>query len=50
MIEIAAVAVGTWGNGEPGGNVLSWVDLTVPKCGKTEDWPVHRRRQPGQGR
>jgi hypothetical protein len=37
VIEIAAVAVGTWGNGEPGGNVLEWVDLTVPECGKTED-------------
>ena len=37
VIEIAAVAVGTWGNGEPGGNVLNWVDLTVPECGKTED-------------
>jgi hypothetical protein len=33
VIEVAAVAVGTWGNGEPGGNVLSWVDLIVPECG-----------------
>jgi hypothetical protein len=33
VIEIGAVAVGTWGNGEPGGNVLSWVDLIVPECG-----------------
>ncbi len=37
VVEIAAVAVGTWGNGEPGGNVRDWVDLTVPECGKTED-------------
>ena len=37
VIEIAAVAVGTWANGEPGGNVLEWVDLTVPECGKIED-------------
>jgi hypothetical protein len=37
VIEIAAVAVGTWGNGEPGGNVLNWVDLTVPECGKVDD-------------
>jgi hypothetical protein len=37
VIEIAAVAVGTWGNGEPGGNVREWVDLTVPECGKTEN-------------
>ena len=37
VIEIAAYAVGTWGNGEPGGNVHGWVDLTVPECGKTED-------------
>lgn len=37
VIEIAAVAVGTWGNGQPGGNVLNWVDLTVPECGKAED-------------
>jgi hypothetical protein len=33
VIEVAAVAVGTWGNGEPGGNVLNWVDLIVPECG-----------------
>ena len=37
VIEIAAVAVGTWGNGEPGGNIVDWVDLVVPECGKTED-------------
>jgi hypothetical protein len=37
VIEIAAVAVGTWGNGEPGGNVMNWVDLVVPECGRTED-------------
>lgn len=33
VIEVAAVAVGTWGNGEPGGYVLNWVDLPVPECG-----------------
>ena len=33
VIEVAAVAVGTWGNGEPGGNVTHWIDLTVPECG-----------------
>jgi hypothetical protein len=33
VIEVAAVAVGTWGNGEPGGYVLNWIDLTVPECG-----------------
>ena len=37
VIEVAAVAVGTWGNGEPGGNVLSWVDLTVPECGTIDN-------------
>jgi hypothetical protein len=37
IVEVAAVAIGTWGNGEPGGNVLNWVDLTVPECGKTGD-------------
>jgi hypothetical protein len=37
VIEIAAVAVGTWGNGEPGGNVVDWVDLVVPECGRTDD-------------
>jgi hypothetical protein len=37
VIEIAAVAVGTWGNGEPGGNVLNWVDLVVPECGRAEN-------------
>jgi hypothetical protein len=37
VIEIAAVAVGDWGNGEPGGNVTNWVDLVVPECGRTED-------------
>jgi hypothetical protein len=37
VIEIGAVAVGTWGNGEPGGNVLSWVDLIVPECGTTDE-------------
>jgi hypothetical protein len=37
VIEVGAVAVGTWGNGEPGGNVLSWVDLTVPECGPVEN-------------
>ena len=37
VIEVAAVAVGTWGNGEPGGYIVDWVDLVVPECGKTED-------------
>ena len=37
VIEVSAVAVGTWGNGEPGGSVTQWVDVTVPECGKTED-------------
>src|SRR5687768_10086701 len=37
VIEVAAYAVGTWGNGEPGGNVHGWVDLTVPECGKVEN-------------
>jgi hypothetical protein len=35
VVEVAAVAVGNWGNGEPGGNQISWVDLTVPACGAT---------------
>jgi hypothetical protein len=33
VIEVAAKAVGTWGSGEPGGEVLNWVDLVVPECG-----------------
>ena len=33
IIEVAAVAVGNWGDGEPGGSVLGWVDLTLPECG-----------------
>jgi hypothetical protein len=37
VIEISAAAVGTWANGEPGGNVTNWVDLTVPECGKIEN-------------
>jgi hypothetical protein len=37
VIEVAAVAVGAWGNGEPGGGVLNWVDLTVPECGTIDN-------------
>ena len=37
VIEVAAIAVGTWGNGEPGSALLSWVDLTVPACGAVEN-------------
>lgn len=37
VVEVAAVAVGTWGNGESGGNVVDWVDLIVPECGTTDD-------------
>jgi hypothetical protein len=37
VVEVAAVAVGTWGNGEPGGNIVNWVDVTVPECGAVEN-------------
>jgi hypothetical protein len=36
VIEVAAVAVGTWGDGEPGGSVVGWIDLTVPECGTVD--------------
>jgi hypothetical protein len=37
VIEVAAVAVGTWANGEPGGGVTQWVDLIVPECGTIDN-------------
>ena len=37
VIEVAAVAVGTWGNGEPGGSIQNWVELIVPECGPIDD-------------
>jgi hypothetical protein len=37
VIEVAAVAVGNWGDGDPGGSVVGWVDLIVPECGTIDE-------------